>query len=95
MLTQNEESFILFILVVLFPRPADLADQGIFTVSPSPLGVVTGEEDEDQFEAYFKDHHKAIVDRETWERCQERMAAEREKKKKGGRTPIVDGEGVW
>jgi len=57
--------------------------------------VVTGEADEDQFEAYFRDHHKGIVDRETWDHCQQRLAAEREKKRKGGRTPIVDGEGVW
>ena len=58
--------------------------------------VVTGELDENQIDAYFRDHHKAIIDRSTWNRCQERMAAEREKKKKGGRTPFVDGEGgVW
>ena len=42
----------------------------IFNKTPS-RNVITGEIDKDWESKYVQDHHKGIVDRETWDRAQE------------------------
>jgi len=39
--------------------------------------VITGEVDELQAEGYVRDHHIPLIDRETWERVQERIRKQR------------------
>ena len=60
----------------------------IFHKTPS-RNIITGEIDSDWKPKYVKDHHKGIVDRETWDRVQNKLGPKKKRRKRKERIRIV------